>query len=186
MATLDLNTILKDAENYTKVPMIEELDLNVNGTSTTPVVVSFSQWTELDGSPNPTSLAVVVSEIELYATFADPTFAWSNLMDGAAATVGGLLRYKKEGVTVNQYPLAIKTNADISKLFADFSSTVDSQALETIFKAVRNFFVEDGDYLYMDGLSANDAVEFLVRDDWSSLGNDIKLIIRGFGYIPKK
>lgn len=183
VAKLNLAKILDDADNYKTVPMIEELDLNVNGSTTTPITVSFSQWTELDGSPNATSPAVVVSEIELFANVVDPTFAWANFLDGASPTTGQKFQLKKEGVTVVQYPTLILTNADIGKVFADFTATTDTVSAATLLKAIRNYLIEDGDYFYMDG-STNDAIQMIIQDDLSS-ANDFKMIIRGFGFIKK-
>jgi len=180
---LNLANILEDASNTVAIPMVEELDLNVAGSTTTPITVSFSQWTELDGNPNPTSLAVVVSEIELYANVVDPTFAWSNWLDGASPTTGQKFQIKKEGFTVVMYPTLMLTNADIGKYFADFTATTDTVAAATLLKAVRNFLTEDGDYLYMDG-TTSDAVEMIISDDLSA-ANDFKMIIRGFGFIKK-
>ncbi len=180
--TLNLAEILDDATNYAAVPMVEELSLNVAGSSTTPITVSFSQWTELDGSPNATSPAVVVSEVELWANVADPTFNWSNFLDGASPTTGQKFQITKEGVTVVQYPTLILTNADISKFFSDFTATADTGAAASILKATRNFLVEDGDYLYMDG--STDLISMIVSDDLSA-ANAFKMIVRGFGFVKK-
>jgi hypothetical protein len=180
---LNLANILEDASNTVAIPMVEELDLNVAGSSTTPITVSFSQWTELDGDPNPTSLAVVVSEVELWANVVDPTFNWSNFLDGASPTTGQKFQITKEGVTITMYPTLLLTNADLGKYFADFTATADTGAAASLLKAVRNFLVEDGDYLYMDG-TTSDAISMIISDDLSS-ANDFKMIIRGFGFVAK-
>lgn len=182
VSKLNLGKILEDAQSYVTVPMVEELNLNVNGSSTTPITVSFSQWTELDGTPNATSPAVVVSEVELWANVVDPTFNWSNWLDGSSPTVGQKFQITKEGVTVVMYPTLMLTNADLSKYFADFTATADTGAAASILKAVRNYLTEDGDYFYMDGTS--DAIEMVISDDLSS-ANKFKMIIRGFGFIKK-